>query len=281
MLALSQQHRGRLAEAEESYPRALELEHAETLANFGVLLLLRNCTDEAIACFECAIAHDPACAEAHCNLGVALLNRNRLAAAIASCDRAVALKPKFVDAAWNRALALLAAGDLEQGWAGYEGRRQNPLHKPKDFPRPLWRGEDIAGKTILLHHEQGLGDTIQFLRYVPLLAGRGARVVVEVPQALAGLAATVEGAAEIVGGGMTQPDVDVHCPLASLPERFSTRLDTIPQQSRTSAPIRWRRRAGGRSLATRRGARSALSGPAARATRTTGSGRSGSKRCRC
>ena len=118
-----------------------------------------------------------------------------------------------------------------------------PLRK---LPQPLWTGEDLAGKTILLHHEQGLGDTIQFMRYAPLVAARGARIVLELQPALVRLAAGFQGTMEIVAAGSPLPPFDFHCPLLSLPERFATDLATIPVAipylvPETEATARWRR----------------------------------------
>jgi Glycosyltransferase family 9 (heptosyltransferase) len=122
--------------------------------------------------------------------------------------------------------------------------------KPPQRPRPLWRGEgDIAGQTILLHSEQGFGDSIQFCRYVPLVAARGARVLLEVDPPLCGLMATLAGVAQIVAKGDALPDYDLHCPLLSLPMAFETRLETIPASARylhapDSAVAQWRQRLG-------------------------------------
>ena len=109
--------------------------------------------------------------------------------ALASYDRAIALRPDHADAHFFKGLSSLVTGDFERGWIEYEWRRKAPAARitERDFPQPHWLGEDdIAGKTILLHSEQGFGDTIQFCRYVPLVAARGARVVIEVEAPLCG-----------------------------------------------------------------------------------------------
>jgi hypothetical protein len=126
----------------------------------------------------------------------------------------------------------LMTGDYVRGWQYYEGRWNTPDLRPsqRHFVQPLWRGEDIAGKTILLHPEQGFGDTLHFCRYVPLVAERGARVIFEVPLALRELTRSLPGNAEIVCLGGPLPEFDVHCPLLSLPLAFDTRLETIPAQ---------------------------------------------------
>jgi hypothetical protein len=102
---------------------------------------------------------------------------------------------------------------------------------PRDLPQPIWLGgDDIAGKTILLHSEQGFGDSIQFCRYLPLVAARGAHVVLEVEQPLCGLMRSLAGSAEIIAKGDPLPDVDIRCPLPSLPLAFKTQLATVPAE---------------------------------------------------
>ena len=121
-------------------------------------------------------------------------------------------------------------GDFERGWTEYEWRREAPAAKltGRHFPQPRWLGEDISGKTILLHSEQGLGDSIQFCRYVPLVAARGARVLVEVERPLCELMKGLAGTAQVIAKGEPLPNFDIQCPLPSLPLAFKTRLETIP-----------------------------------------------------
>ncbi|MBM4220713.1 MAG: tetratricopeptide repeat protein, partial [Gammaproteobacteria bacterium] len=166
----------------------------------------------------------------HNNLGNALQAAGRLDEALRSHDRALALKPDFPDARWNKAFALLLQGDFAAGWPLFESRWELPGNRPAAISdRPLWLGDaPLAGRTLLVHHEQGLGDTLQMLRYVPLLAAQGARVVVQVPATLAALAATVAGVASVVTAGEPLPDHDLHCPCMSLPLACRTTLATIP-----------------------------------------------------
>ncbi len=128
---------------------------------------------------------------------------------------------------FNRAHALLATGELDEGWREYEWRFAVARYD-RTFDRPLWDGEPLAGQTILVHAEQGFGDTLQFVRYVPAVAGRGGRVVLEVPGPLVRLVGTVAGASRIVAAGDPLPEFDWHCPLLSLPRVFETTLATIP-----------------------------------------------------
>jgi hypothetical protein len=150
---------------------------------------------------------------------------------LASYDQAIALRPDYADAHFFKGLSSLVTGDFEHGWIEYEWRRKAPAARitRRDFPQPLWLGEDgIAGKTILLHSEQGFGDTIQFCRYVPHVAARDARVVLEVEEPLCELMTDLAGVTQVVAKGGPLPEFDFQCPLASLPLAFRTRLETIP-----------------------------------------------------
>jgi tetratricopeptide (TPR) repeat protein len=231
-VAFALQQRGRLAEAAESYRRALELkpDHADALCNLGALLNGFDRPEEAAESYRRILAGHPEHIAAHCNLGVSLMARNEIGSAIECYRRAIAVNPDFADAHWNLSLAQLVQGDFANGWREYEWRLRTKRHAPRGFEQPVWGGEPLAGKTILLHQEQGLGDTIQFMRYAPLVAARGGRVVLEVQPPLARLAAGVKGVAEIVATGMKLPHFDLHCPLLSLPDRFGTTLATIPAE---------------------------------------------------
>jgi hypothetical protein len=166
-------------------------------------------------------------AETHYNLGVAVGRQDRYADAVACYGRALALKPDYAQAHFNRAHALLLTGELDEGWQEYEWRFAVARYD-RGFDQPLWSGEPLAGRSILLHAEQGFGDTLQFVRYVPAVAERGGRVVLEVPKQLVPLARTVAGTSEVVATGDPLPTFDCHCPLLSLPRAFKTNLATIP-----------------------------------------------------
>ena len=132
----------------------------------------------------------------------------------------LSLLPDSQDAHYNESLCRLLAGDFENAWQKYEWRWQT-AHMESDrrnFARPLWLGShEIRGKAILLHAEQGFGDTIQFSRYVPLVAARGARVILKVQEPLCELTSTLAAPIEVVSRGQALPDFDLHCPLLSLP----------------------------------------------------------------
>ncbi len=222
-----------------SYERAIGLKADFAEAHFsrgGVLNALQR-LDAALASYDRAIALKTDCAEAHFGRGNVLKNLNQLDAALASYDRAIAIQPDYAAAYYNRAFLLLSRGDFARGWTDYEWRWKSkglPTFKEKrDFGQPLWLGkEPIAGKTILLHGEQGLGDTLQFCRYATLVADLGARVILEAPEPLVNLLAGLAGPSQIVARGSLLPSFDYHCPLLSLPLAFNTDLDSIPGAGR-------------------------------------------------
>jgi len=226
----------RFDEALANFDRALALRpaYADAQCNRGAALHALRRYDEALMACDRAIALQPDYAEAHCNRGVTLQDMMRCEDALASFSRAVALRPDFAGAHNNEALCRLLMGDFERGWQDHEWRWQTDQlsNERRDFPQPLWLGSgELAGRTILLHAEQGFGDTLQFSRYVPLVAGRGARVILEVQKPLVSLMGTLAGGAQIVARGEPLPAFDLHCPLLSLPLALRTRLDRIPART--------------------------------------------------
>ncbi len=222
----------RYDEALASYERALAVrpDHAEAWCNRGAALNDLGRYEDALASYGRALALQPDYPEALCNRGATLTELRRYDEAGADYDRALALQPEMQELHWNKATLRLLTGDFARGWPEYEWRwkRENLARTWRDFPQPVWRGEEITGKTVLLHSEQGFGDTIQFCRYVPLVAGRGGRVILEVEKPLRRLMEALAGVAEIVSRGDPLPSFDAHCPLLSLPLAFDTRLETIP-----------------------------------------------------
>jgi tetratricopeptide (TPR) repeat protein len=255
----------RFEEAVASYERALALrkEFANPYLNRGAALQELGRFEAALESFDRAIALDRNLAAAHANRGCTLDCLGRPQEALASCERAIALQPDYAAAHLNRGMTLLRIGRFPEGWAEYEWRwrqTQSALHRGRrQSSAPLWLGrEPLAGKTILLHAEQGYGDTLQFCRYARLVCERGAKVVLEVHPALKRVLSGLEGVAEVISRGEPARDVDFQCPLMSLPLAFGTTLETIPAAQRylTAEPelvARWRAR-----LQERRGFRVGL-----------------------
>jgi hypothetical protein len=144
-------------------------------------------------------------------------------------DRALALAPNQPELHWDRAMLLLLQGKLREGWVEFEWRLKARPELRRDFPEPTWQGEDIAGRTILLYTEGGFGDAIHFIRYAPMVAQRGATVLVECQAELASLLSRIEGVAKVIPRGQSLPRFDVRCPLQSLPRFMGTDdLSMIP-----------------------------------------------------
>jgi len=254
-------------EALASYGQVLALkpDRVDAVNNSGVVLMKLERFEEALARFEKALAITPDFAEAHSNRANVLLRLGRPGEALEAYDKALAIKPSFATARnnrgtalvalnrhheaindfnlalaqhprraevqFNRSLALLAVGDFREGWRAFESRwdQEHWAGRRRNFTQPLWLGEQpIGGKTILLHREQGYGDTIHFVRYAPLLAAQGARVVLEVDPPLKALMSTIAKISNVVATNERLPPFDMHCPFMSLPLAFATEITTIP-----------------------------------------------------
>src|SRR6266436_5485297 len=246
---------------------ALVPRHPQARLNRGLALAGLGRHEEAIPDFEAASATPPVSPAAHYSRGISLFNLGRYAEAVAAYDRALSLAPDhvkalnnrgfalqalnrhdealasyskalelrrdFADAHFNQAIALLTIGDFRRGFEKYEWRwrRTGMPAQRRSYGRPLWLGEyPLGGRTILLHAEQGLGDTIQFARYIGLLARAGTKVVLEVQPQLKALLGQIEGVTAVVAGGEPLPAFDVHCPLGSLPRALRTEPATIPAE---------------------------------------------------
>lgn len=246
---------GRLTEALECYERARALNVGSIDASVNCANVLRRLHryEEALTCADSAVQMDGERPEAHCGRGAALAGMGRREEALASYRRAIELKPTLAEGLWNKALVHLAQGEFEEGWSLYEARwKVRSLGLTHRYAaQPRWHGtEALAGKVILLHAEQGYGDTIQFCRYATLVAARGARVILGVPSALAPVMKSLAGVAEILVSGAA-PGFDYHSPLLSLPLAFGTRLSEIPAPrsylaAENAARRRWATRLGPR-----------------------------------
>ena len=231
----------RYDDALAAYERTLALQPGHAGAHYNRATTLHEIGryEEALTSHDRALALQPDFPKALSNRGATLYELRRHGEALASYDRAIALQPDFPEAHWNAASLRLLAGDFARGWAEYEWRwkyEAMALAK-RNFAQPLWCGEALNGETILLHAEQGLGDTIQFARYAPLVAARGGRVILEVDRRLHEVMTSLSGVTQVVSRGDTLPNFDRHCPLLSLPLAFGTEFETIPSStSYLSAP---------------------------------------------
>jgi tetratricopeptide (TPR) repeat protein len=199
-----------------------------TLANLAFLLLKLQRPEQALSVYDRVLVEKPDHMSALVNRAALLHALGRFDESLIAYAKAQKVDSSNAAAHHGEGLLRLQLGDLPTGFEKYERRWEKDQLQRRSFDKPLWRGQEIAGKTILLHAEQGFGDTLQFCRYAELLAGRGARVVLEVQPALKSLLETLPGANVVVASGDQLPEVDFCCPMASLPLAFGTTLQTIP-----------------------------------------------------
>ena len=254
-LGTALQQAGQRDAARAAYRRALEISPglAVVANNLGGLARDDADWDDALAHFDRALAANPDFAAARANRATALMNLGRLDEAETELTEALVRQPDLAEAHWTQGVLALMRGDFTRGWAGYERRwEMERISTPRRrFDQPLWQGhEPVEGRSILVQWEQGLGDTIQFSRYVPLLAARGARVLFAPQPKLRRLFGGMPGGQQLVELG--QPDLisDCHVPLLSLPRAMGTRVETVPADIPYLAPDpdvadRWRQRIGG------------------------------------
>lgn len=228
--------------AEEAYRTALSYDPgcAEAYNNLGVLAGEREDYVEARRLYEKALRLRPKYAEAIYNLGIALTAVGKYQKAAHRYEQTIALEPAHPRAGFNLALTRLQLGDLAGGWKHWESRWLTPQLAPawRKYPQPVWRGGSLAGKRILLYAEQGMGDTLQFIRYLPMVAARGATIVLEVQAPLIRLFQPLyegwtthsqgSGHPVILAQAEELPPFDTHCSLMSLPAVFNTTLNSIP-----------------------------------------------------
>ena len=223
---------GQVQTAVAQYQEAVRLrpDYAEAHNNLGGALRVQGRLAEAAAHYQEALRLKPGYADAHNNLGVAFMEQGQLTAAATEYQEAIRLRPDFPNAHSNRALVWLLTGDFERGWPEFEWRWQTKTMRGSrpSFVQPLWDGSSLTGKTILLQAEQGLGDTIQFIRYAALVKNRGGYVIVECQPALVALLQSCPGADRVVAQGSQLLPFDVQVPLMSLPRILGTTPSTIP-----------------------------------------------------
>ncbi|MPZ36410.1 MAG: tetratricopeptide repeat protein [Rhodospirillales bacterium] len=242
---------GRFEEALAQYDLLLAAhpDHPEMLVNRGSALASLGRLDEALAAYDRALALRADYTKARIGRGATLAALNRHQDALHEYGTVLATNKNNADVQHNEALSLLTLGDYRRGFQKYEARwLRTGMPRRKSLGKPLWLGEyPLARKTILIHAEQGLGDTIQFARYAPLLARAGAKVVLEVQPELTTLLARLDGVATVVGRGDALPSYDVHCPIGSLPLALRTDVSTTPASvpylaARDERVAKWRER---------------------------------------
>ncbi len=246
--AIALGHLHREAEAADCLRRLLELypDTAEAHANLALIQWAQEDYAGAAASSRAALRRLPDLADAHYALGLSLKNLGDQAGAEASLREAVRLRPDYVDAHHALAAQLLGTGQLEEGWREYEWRWRLGIATQRGFAQPLWQGEPLGDRVLLLHAEQGMGDTLQFCRFIPQLAGRG-RIILEVQPPLCNLLTGLPGVAQVVATGEKLPGFDLQCPLLSLPRILGTTLATIPAavpylRVEKAQTTRWQRR---------------------------------------
>lgn len=222
----------RWSEARSAFDRAIEAKpnFTDALINRSHVLRREHCYQDALECADRVLANDPSQAEAHNSRGAALADLGRPLEALQSYERALALRPSLAEAIWNKGLVELSNGHFAQGWQHYESRWDvKSLRLLRRYPDRLQlrAGDPVAGRRILLHAEQGYGDTLQFSRYASVFAARGAQVILSVPTALKSLFIGHDELHDVVTPDQT-PDFDLHCPLMSAPGVCGTDIDTIP-----------------------------------------------------
>ena len=266
---------GRSEEAIRCFESALATypEHAAALTNLGTVIQDQGSLTGSVELLERAVRSQPDCAEALSNLGNALMLCGQRRRAEDCFRRSLELRPDFPEAHLNLGMLLLSEERFEEGWPEYAWRLRCKMLATRTFDQPSWQGEDLSGKTLLVHAEQGFGDTLQFLRYMPLVRRRGARLILEVQPALIPLL-HVSGYSDAIAAGTALPPFDLHVPLMNLPIVLKSASDTIPRERAISysRPRRVSPR-GARGWPARAPFASASPGKATRLTSSTARGR--------
>ncbi len=236
-------------QAEQAYRRVLQVDptRIEARCNLGNILRADVRLNEAVQLYDQALALSPDVAEIHSNKGVALHELGEREGAIGCYRRAIKLDPDDAETHRNLSMALLQGGEFGEGWKEFEWRWQTRhfAHTRRDWDKPQWFGEALNGQTVLVHAEQGFGDSFQFCRFIPLIAERGGRVILEAPYVAQDVLGTVGEFESIISPGNPLPLYDYHIPMMSLPGTFETTIDTIPSPGAylsvpVGAEIAWR-----------------------------------------
>jgi len=222
-----------LKEAEAALRRAVELKPtlANAWTNLGAVLSRQERPQEAIECYRRALEIDPNDADAHTNIGVSLFDMGAYEESIVEHRTALRIRPDFPVAHLNLAMPLLLLGREEEGWEHYEWRSQCDGLPKHNFRQPMWDGAPLEGKKLMLYTEQGLGDAIQFARFVPVAARQGGRITVVCQNELKSLFSTLAGADEVRDRKDPLPEFDVFAPVMSLGRILKVRVADVPGQT--------------------------------------------------
>lgn len=220
--------------------RALELDpnNASVLTNYGNGLLALDRNDEALAAQQRAVDISPDSFLIRSNYAIGLRESSRQADAVEQFDIACKMKPEDAQVKWERAITYLDLARFAEGWDAFEIRWQLNQLKKRDYTQPQWRGEDLTGKTIVIHEEQGFGDTMLSSRYIPLVKKRGARVILQCNKALHRLFSEIEGLDRVMEIGAVGEHYDYHVPMMSLPGLFKTDFSNIPAPAKFHVPAK-------------------------------------------
>jgi len=218
------------AETLQKAALAVRSDFPEALCNLGMVLRLKGDLDEAISCCQKALTLRRDYPEALNNLGNSLKDARRLGEAVVAYEHALRLKPGDAEFHLNLAMAMLGLGRFDEGWREYKWRWKSRQlsHAFQAFQKPEWEGEPGRGRVLLVHAEQGFGDTLQFCRYAPMLRECGFHVIMRVQRPLVRLIQSLDGVERVVADGDSLPDFDLHCPMMSLPFALRTTVETIP-----------------------------------------------------
>ncbi|MFC2140313.1 tetratricopeptide repeat protein [Candidatus Auribacterota bacterium] len=224
---------GKFAEALAVFDRAIAIkpDYVEAYNNRGHVFRKKGDLEAALKSFDQALALKSDYVEGYNGRGITLQDQGRVDEALTTFETALSLDPKHAKAVCNSSFLLLSQGDFAEGWKRYEWRWKDPDFCPKrKFKQPEWDGSELKGKKILVYSEQGMGDNMQFIRYIPLLKKKGAYVIVECPETLKHLFATITDIDNLITKEDKLPDFDLQIPLLSLPYILGTTLDNIPCQ---------------------------------------------------
>jgi tetratricopeptide (TPR) repeat protein len=229
--------KGLIDEAITCYQRAIEINptFADSFNNLGVTLQSQGQLDEAFAFYQKALQINPNNLESYCNIGTVMHEKGQPDEAFAFYQKALQINPNYANAHLNMAYFLLLLGNFKQGWKEFEWRwktkeylKNSCFHRPVNFTQPILNRLDITGHTVLIYAEQGLGDEIQFIRYAPLVAQHGTKVIIECHKEISTLLRTIEGVEQFIVQGEPLPHFDIQCPILTLPLVFNTTPENIP-----------------------------------------------------